>query len=213
MQMKSPEPPASTAELVELDAIAVRTSAELVDRVTAADLGRVTPCAAWNLHELIAHMATQHHGFAAACNGAEGPDSWRLRPLGDDPAGSYREAADLVLAAFAADGVPGRAFLLPEISTRRRFPAAQAISFHLLDYVVHSWDVAATLGVPADFEPAVLAAALAVAQIVPAGQARLAPGAAFGPVVPWRARNALEEILALAGRSPSWPAPAPGAAG
>ena len=90
----------------------------------------------------------------------------------------------------------------------RRGEAPQAISFHLLDYVVHAWDVARALGVPVDFEPAVLAAALAVAKIVPAGQARLAPGAAFGPVVPWRAGHPLEEILALAGRSPAWPAPA-----
>lgn len=208
MQMQSPGLPASTAELVDLDAVAVRTSVELVDRVTAADLGRVTPCADWNLRELLAHMATQHHGFAAAADGADGPDSWRLRPLGGDPARTYREAAARVLAAFAADGLPGREFLLPEISTRRRFPAAQAISFHFVDYVVHSWDVAATLGVPVEFEPALLEAALAVARIVPAGQARLAPGAAFGPVVPWRARNALEEILALLGRSPDWRAPA-----
>ena len=208
MQMQSPGLPASTSELVELDAIAVRASVELVGRVTAADLGCATPCAAWNLHELIAHMATQHHGFAAAAGGADGPDAWQPRPLGGDPARSYREAAARVVAAFAGAGVPGRAFALPEISTRRRFPAAQAISFHLLDYVVHAWDVARALGVPVDFEPAVLAAALAVAKIVPAGQARLAPGAAFGPVVPWRAGHPLEEILALAGRSPAWPAPA-----
>jgi len=50
--------------------------------------------------------------------------------------------AEAVLAAFAADGVLKRRFALPEISTAFDFPAAQAISFHFIDYVVHGWDVA-----------------------------------------------------------------------
>jgi uncharacterized protein (TIGR03086 family) len=196
--------PATAAELAELDAVAVRTSVELVGRVTPADLGRATPCAAWTLHGLLAHMTTQHHGFAAAARGEDGPGPWRLRPLGADPSRTYREAAQLVLAAFASDGVLDRAFPLPEISAEQRFPAAQAISFHFVDYVVHSWDVARALDVPVGFEPAILEVALAVARAVPGGEARLRPGAAFQPVVPWASGNPLDEILALLGRSPGW---------
>src|SRR5215470_2424568 len=175
----------SGTEMIELDAAAVRTSVELVARVTQADLTRPTPCAAWTLHGLLAHMATQHYGFAAASNGQYGPEPWKQRPLGADPVQAYRKAARGVLAAFAEDGVLDGAFPLPEISAGRRFPAAQAISFHFLDYVVHSWDVARTLSMPVSFEPGVLEVALAVARAVPGGEARLAPGAAFAPAVPW----------------------------
>jgi hypothetical protein len=70
--------------------------------------------------------------------------------------------------------------VLPEI-TPRPIPGRFAIGFHLVDYVVHGWDVARTLGIAYELPPDVLAAALPIAEAVPAGDARLAPGAAFAP--------------------------------
>ena len=87
------------------------------------------------------------------------------------------------------------------------FPARQAVSFHFVDYVVHSWDVAKTLGLAARFEPALLEAALAVARAVPGGTARLEPGAAFGPQVTWPGGSLLDEVVAILGRSPDWQPP------
>src|SRR6185437_10645553 len=111
--------------------------------------------------------------------------NWQLRSLGDDPVAYYRASADHVLTAFAADDVLDRQFPLPEIPRLPAFPARQAISFHFIDYVVHSWDVAKTLGIDARFDQDVLDAALAVAEAVPAGKARLVPGAAFAPRIDW----------------------------
>jgi len=199
----------SGPDLIELDATAVRASVDLVAQLTPADLTRPTPCAGWTLHGLLAHMTTQHYGFAAAAAGQESPGPWRLRRLGPDPARDYRDAAGTVLAAFFADGVLAREFALPEITSRQRFPAAQAISFHFIDYVVHSWDVARTLGLPVIFGPGLLATARGVASQVPAGDARLRPGAAFAPPVPWPVPEpgcgGLDEIVALLGRNPAWP--------
>ena len=87
------------------------------------------------------------------------------------------------------------------------FPARQAISFHFVDYVVHSWDVARTLGVPLDLDPALLDVALSVAKAVPGGDARVAPGAAFAPGVDWPGGPRLDRIVALLGRSPDWKCP------
>ena len=195
----------SGPELIELDATAVRASVDLVTQLTPADLTRPTPCAGWTLHGLLAHMTTQHYGFAAAAAGQEGPGPWRLRRPGPDPARDYRDAAGTVLAAFAADGVLARDFTLPEFAPRQRFPAAQAISFHFIDYVVHSWDVARALGLPVSFGPGLLAAARGVASQVPGGEARLRPGAAFAPAITWPGPGGLDEIVALLGRSPAWP--------
>src|SRR5271170_6356690 len=104
----------SSTGIVALDAQAVRASLDLVTRATAQDLARPTPCADWTLHGLLRHMIAQHYGFAAAAGGDGGLARWRIRPLGDDPAADYRAAAELVLAAFATDGVLDRDFPLPE---------------------------------------------------------------------------------------------------
>ncbi|MFC7585089.1 TIGR03086 family metal-binding protein [Nonomuraea antimicrobica] len=193
------------ADLVALDAHAVRTSVELVARVRPGDLSRPTPCIGWTLYGLLAHMATQHYGFAAASRGDGDPAHWKLRSLGDDPVAGYRASAEHVLTAFAADGVLDRMFPLPEFGSGRSFPGAQAIGFHLIDYVVHSWDLAKTLGVDVGFPPELLEVALDVARAVPGGEARLAPGAAFAPALTRPGGSRLDEIVAILGRSPSWP--------
>jgi uncharacterized protein (TIGR03086 family) len=199
--------------IVALDALAVRVSIDLVAGVTSADLARPTPCADWTLHGLLRHMIAQHYGFAAASAGDGDLANWMLRPLGPDPVAAYRAAAEHVLDAFAADGVLEREFPLPELKLGQAFPGRQAISFHFVDYVVHSWDVAATLGLTADleFDPALVDAARRVAQAVPGGGFRTEPGAAFAPAVDLPVGQlggasgaGLEEVVALLGRSPGW---------
>jgi uncharacterized protein (TIGR03086 family) len=197
-----------TTDIVSLDAQAVRASADLVARMTAQDLVRPTPCADWTLHGLLRHMIAQHHGFAAAADGDGDLAQWRPRPLDGDPVDAYRAAAECVLAAFSADGVLDRRFALPEIKQGLMFPARQAISFHFVDYVVHSWDVARTLDLPVNLDPALLEVALTVAEAVPGGDARLAPGAAFAPGVAWPGGSRLDHIVAILGRSPDWKRPA-----
>jgi uncharacterized protein (TIGR03086 family) len=197
-------------DIVALDALAVHASVELVGRARPADMARPTPCADWTLHGLISHMTAQHYGFAAAAAGDGDPARWRPRRLGGDPAAEYRAAAETVLAAFSADGVLDRRFPLPELAAGPLFPARQAVSFHFVDYVVHSWDVAKTLGLEAHFTSELLAAALRVAQAVPDGETRLAPGAAFSPAVAWEDDGSpLDQIVAVLGRSPGWKRPEP----
>ncbi len=195
------------AGIVALDALAVAASVDLVDRARPADLARPTPCADWTLHGLISHMAAQHYGFAAAAAGDADPARWRPRRLGADPVAGYRAAAQAVLAAFAADGVLDRRFPLPELAAGALFPARQAVSFHFIDYVVHSWDVAKALGLEARFPPDLLDTALRVARAVPGGEHRLEPGAAFAPVVAWAGGSTLDQVVALLGRSPDWKRP------
>src|SRR5580700_3406614 len=105
---------------------------------------------------------------------------------------------------FAAAGVLAGEFVLPEISPKLRFPAAEAIGFHFVDYVVHGWDVARALGRAYDLEPDVLVAALPIAQAVPDGERRRRPGAAFAPRVAASSGGPLGQIVALLGRRPDW---------
>ena len=192
--------------IVDLDARAVEATVSLVKQAGLLDLDRPTPCAGWNLDSLIGHMTAQHYGWIAAAAG-HGADLsvWQPGPPVADPIGEYAEASRRVLEAFAADGVLDRQFALAEINPVLRFPAAQAISFHFIDYLVHGWDVARSLGADYQPEPDLLAAALPVAQAVPGGEARKRDGAAFAPevAVPEQA-GLLDQILAMLGRDPSW---------
>jgi uncharacterized protein (TIGR03086 family) len=193
-------------EIRDLDRRAVQASVNVVSHARADDLARATPCAGWDLADLLAHMTTQHYGFAAAAKG-RGADRevWRTRTAGDNPVQDYTTSADVVVAAFADDAVADRQLSLPEISTDVTFPAGQAISFHFIDYVVHGWDVARTLGIPLVLDADVLEAGLAVAAKVPGGDRRLAPGAAFAPSVPAPDDGEpIDLIVAMLGRSPSW---------
>lgn len=192
-----------TIDLIAVHARAVRATTPVVALVRPPDLSLPTPCAEWDLGDLLAHMTVQHRGFAAAAAGRGGDlDTWRPRPVGDDPAGEYARAAESVVAAFAEPGILQRDFLLPEI-TPQPVPGRLAISMHLVDYVVHGWDVARTLGVAYELPPEVLAATLPIAESVPDGAERRAPGAAFAPRLPHPGEDPLDRILALLGRDPS----------
>jgi uncharacterized protein (TIGR03086 family) len=172
-------------------------------------LGLPTPCAGWDLGQLLGHMTGQHNGFAAAARGETSDRSvWADQPPGGDPAGEYAAATTAVIEAFSADGVLGRKMWLPEIREGGLFPAGLAIGFfHFIDYVVHGWDVARTLGVEPGFDADLVHDALEQAARVPGGDARLAPGAAFRPGVPVPAdAPELDQVVAMLGRSPRWPA-------
>lgn len=197
-----------TTDLREPHARAILAGVLVVSQVRAGDdLDLPTPCGNWTLGQLLAHMTVQHDGFAAAAAGNGGDLSlWAVRTLDSDPIGAYAAAADRVVAAFAKGGVLGQQFALPEISPLTTFPGRQAIGFHLIDYVAHGWDVARTIDVPLALDPELLDTALRIAQSVPDGPERLRPGAAFRPSV-GATDNApvLDRIVALLGRSPTWP--------
>jgi uncharacterized protein (TIGR03086 family) len=194
--------------------VAILASVDLVSAVTVDDLSRATPCAGWDLGDLLTHMTVQHRGFAAAARG-HGAESaiWEPETVADavatHPAGSYAAAAAEVIDAFAGAGVLDAAFALPEFGPGATFPGSLAIGFHLVDYVVHGWDVARTMGQPFEVPADVVAAALPMALAVPDGQFRTAENAFFGPAVPSGDQaDDLDRILAFLGRSPQWTPPA-----
>ncbi|WP_236796392.1 TIGR03086 family metal-binding protein [Amycolatopsis sp. GM8] len=186
--------------LIDLHRDAVLASVSIACGVRAADLPRPTPCAGWSVADLLAHMTVQHRGFAAAARGESA--SWDP-VVATDPVADYLSAASEVLVAFASARNP---LLLPEIGPDP-FPAEQAIGFHFIDYVVHTWDLARALGTSVSFDDTLLEPALVIAARVPGGEARTRPGAAFAPALPSASAGGplLDRILTLLGRSPNWP--------
>lgn len=190
----------------ELDRRAMDVTAGIVSRVTPEQWDDPTPCAGWLVRDLLAHILGQYHGFALAASGEPtGVEAFAPRPVTEDPAASYRAAAELVTEAFAAEGVLDRKFHLPEIRDGGAFPATAAIGFHLVDEVAHAWDLARSIGAPVDFDAEVLEAALSVAMRVPDGPAFRGEGQAFAPALPTDPGMAtLDRIVALLGRRPGW---------
>ncbi|PQM44474.1 hypothetical protein C1Y40_05369 [Mycobacterium talmoniae] len=123
----------------------------------------------------------------------------------DDPVGVYAAAATEVLDAFAADGVLDAPFALPELAADAVFPGALAIGFHFVDYVVHGWDVARSIGAPFELPAEVVAAAVPLVFAIPDGEFRAMDNAPFGLAQPVSgAATDYERILAHLGRSPQW---------
>jgi uncharacterized protein (TIGR03086 family) len=202
--------------ILVLHRVAVAGLRSVVARVTPAELTRPTPCAGWDLRALLEHMTGQDRGFAAAVraagNGGEVTASaFAPHPLGPSPAADVAAGLDQVVAAFAEASGVERPVLLAEFDVRLPLPVVAGM--HLVDTLVHGWDVAAALDAQAAYEaaldPDVVAAALAMAEQVPDDEAREAPGAPFGHVVavPGDA-SAWTRTLCLLGRDPAWTAAA-----
>ncbi|MGC0419436.1 TIGR03086 family metal-binding protein [Embleya sp. AB8] len=197
------------SDLAELDRRALHVAQKVVDRVTVDQLSLPTPCSAWDLGQLLAHMTGQNHGFAAAARGERTDSSaWVDRPVGAEPGKVFAASAAEIVAAFADAGALEREWWLPEVRGGQSFPGAEAMGFHFVDYVVHAWDVAAAIGVTVEFDADLLTAVLPIAEAVPGGTARTRPGASFAPALSLDRPDepaTLDQVLRVLGRSPNWP--------
>jgi uncharacterized protein (TIGR03086 family) len=161
------------------------------------DLSRPTPCAGWDLRMLLAHMTGQDYGFAAAVLGDVTVEAFTPRD------GPWEGGARAVVEAFAkAD--PDRPVLMPEFNGMR-FPLTTVVGFHLVDTLVHGWDVAVSIGVDVSYDDELVAAGLEQAERVPGGAVRTAPGSPFAPVLDGAdTQTGWARALALLGRDPNW---------
>jgi uncharacterized protein (TIGR03086 family) len=152
-------------------------------------------------------MTGQDHGFAAAVRAGNETDvdvaAFAPRPLGDHPAAAAIASAATAGAAFTEAATdPARTVWLAEF--RHRLPLEQVASFHLIDTLVHGWDVAVTLGLALDYDDDLVAAGLTVAERVPTGAVRERPESPFAPALQAAGPGRWEQTLALLGRDPSW---------
>lgn len=178
----------------------------LLPDLPVESLERETPCSDWTLNGLLGHVVGQNVGLTQAIwGGGQERSAWRPILLGSDPAQDVAESASALVSALADRGLDGTVWM-PELSPAAPIPARVALLAHLVDTVVHGWDVAVSLGrsyvVPDD----VLAVAAAVAQAVPDGANRTGPdpARAFAPALHVPVQGKLEILLAHLGRDPRW---------
>jgi len=180
---------------------ALSQAGEIVARVRAGDLARSTPCAGWDLQVLLSHMIGQNDGFATAVTTGDAPLSAYTRTAltVSDVASEWHQSADRVLTAFAHAHSDDEVRLI-EINPDSSVPVTAAVGMHLLDTVIHTWDVAISLGNPYRPDDELLGIVAAGAKQVPAGASRTEPGAAFAPTVTTDQTDPWLITLALLGR-------------
>jgi uncharacterized protein (TIGR03086 family) len=181
---------------------ALATASSFVERVDATDLTRPTPCAGWDLRQLLEHMVGQHLGFTEVVRTGAAPlDAYHPVPF-TRPA--WQASVDDLVAAFAAADLDARVVAV-ELHPTHPLPIAVLLGAQLLDTVVHTWDVAAALGEPYTPPSDVADAVLAVAAAIPDDEGRERPGAAFAHAVA-TGDGTWERALGLLGRDPRWTA-------
>lgn len=191
-------------ELVKADRSAVEETVRIVAAWDGAEAERPTPCEGWSLADLLAHVTVQQYRFAGAARGERSTLAEWAPVRHPEPVRAYQISCEEVIAAFATITDPGATMHLPELRDEP-IPAHLAVGFHLVDNVVHAWDLAKSVGTEAGFDDDVLAAALVIARAVPDDAGRDRPGAAFkhARAVPDSA-DPFSETLLLLGRDPAW---------
>jgi uncharacterized protein (TIGR03086 family) len=187
-------------DLRDLDRRALAATGAVIAGVTVAHLDLPTPCAGWTLGDLLRHMVGHNHGFAAAGRGRPEVALWDGVPLGDEPAAAYERSAADVTASFSATDFLERTV---DVHGYGIFPGSVAIRMHFVDFLVHGWDVAKSIGADTTLDEGLSLAGLRIASRW--------PETAWGPTGPFRSRvpvpddaPAGERLVGFLGRSPKW---------
>lgn len=186
-------------DLRDADRRALDQAGGFIAAVGPEDLARSTPCAGWTLEVLLRHMVSHNHGFAAAARGEAAQRAvWEDASLGDDPYQAYQDSAAELTAVFGANGVLDRKL---EVYGYGVFAAPTAISMHFVDFLVHGWDVARSIGSPGELDEELSAEALRIALRWPYHR----PDKAFGEKVEVPAdAPTYQRLVGYLGRHPQW---------
>ncbi|HEX8804501.1 MAG TPA: TIGR03086 family metal-binding protein [Acidimicrobiales bacterium] len=180
---------------------ACASTERVVANVTPEQYGRLTPCAAWTVHDVLNHlMGTLELGRAllgdTAPAVAVGPGEVPpVDMVGDDPAKAYRLGVEALLAAADGDAL-SRSHPTP----LGDMPGPVLGGFTTLDILVHGWDLAAATGQPRALDDDLAEEVLAFARQAVTDDSR---GERIGPAVPV-ADDAppTDRLVAYLGRTP-----------
>lgn len=152
---------ANTVQGVELRS-AFDSTMGVLRKIGRRDLDKPTPCASWDVQDLVNHVVSAARWWAAMV--AE--DDGLLAPEGEDYAAgdftaAYEESIRVTLGAFGAEGAAERIVTVPFGD----FPGAALQGFAAVDQFTHGWDLAHALGLDTDLAPELATALLAMAEV------------------------------------------------
>lgn len=174
---------------IDLLAEVLHRTGSVVEGVAPGQLHDPTPCAEYDVGQLVDHVVGWARGFAARLAGEEpegDPNDYRA---GNEPARELRDAAGTIVAAYRAGG-----------------PAAEQLPIGILvpEFLTHGWDLARATGQQFDVDPAAAELGLATVRSMLKPEYR-GPGMSFGPEVEVDASApAIDRLVAFVGRDPGW---------
>ena len=155
-----------------LDAAAEEFGRRLV-LVPAAGWTLATPCPAWDVRYLVAHVVGGNRFAVSILGGMTSADAidhvMSTPQLGDDPISSWRASANDQHLAFTTDGALARRVDHP----LGPMSARHFLEFRILDLTLHAWDLAQAIAADGRLEPDLVEAVLTIIEHGP-------PGMGFG---------------------------------
>ena len=173
---------------VEMFERASLAASALARSVPSERQSMATPCTAWDVAELLEHMA--------------GGPVYLLTALGADAAESPRwpdqQAIEVCLAALREPGALERRCMSP---AGFEWSIAEAAAGTAMDQLVHTWDLAVAIGADRSLDPAVTAAV--VEMFLPQMPDMGRQAGFVGPAVAVDAEASVQDVLLAAmGRDP-----------
>lgn len=172
----------------------------LVSSIEADSYSSPTPCDRWDVRALLSHALASIDAFAAAVDGAPGPDMAQVFSgadiVGDDPLGATQRITRRSQAAWSTVRD-----LNAELSTFIGvMPAGQALAIITFSTVVRGWDLAVATGQAGELPEHLAEAAQQVAaELVPV----LRPRGLFAHDVDLAGEaTPTQRLVALTGRKP-----------
>jgi len=169
-----------------------------IERVDPSQFDDPTPCAEFDVRALLNHVIGGNYRFVAIARGEAGaavPATGDF--VTDDAVTPYRESAAALSQAWADPSVLERTAHMPFGD----FPGEFALGIHIVEAVVHSWDLAKATGQPTELDPVLCDAAWQRSKDI--DDTFRGPGRPFGPAVATPPdATATEKLMGWLGRQP-----------
>jgi uncharacterized protein (TIGR03086 family) len=189
--------------LVDLYSRSVAGFTRRVGLVGPDQWGAATPCSDWDVRALVNHVVGEDKWTAPLLAGrtiAEVGDAFDGDLLGDDPVKAAQQAADEATESVAEPGALERITHLSFGDT----PAREYVWQLLADHLIHSWDLAVSIGADPDLDAEVVHEC---AMWFAGQEEGYRAAGAIGPRVPVDgAASEQSMLLAAFGRDPRWAA-------
>lgn len=192
------------ADLVSLHQRAVEAFGSRVLAVADEDWSRPTPCADWDVRGLVNHLLSENRWTTPLLGGMtveQVGDRFDGDLLGSEPKHVWKEAASDALVAVAQPDV-----LVSTVHVSfGDISGAEYLTQLTVDHTIHAWDLARAVGGDEDLDPELVELALDYLSIH--AEEWQGAGVFAPPLTPPEGGGRQGELLALSGRSHSWPEP------